>query len=237
MRTALLGALPLLLSVCSSGIPNSSPPDEEEQRKQEIVQLMRRQLAAVATIHRAIAFGDLKNARKASSWLANNAMVGDVPASWVPHIKQVQLHSEQVAANKKLGDVAIELGGLIAACGRCHQELSITFAVEREPEQSGVSVDSRMRQHASSMKELELGVILPDLERWRGGAKSIAEGSFSLTYDPIADIESKSIEQLSAELGAMGSTAIQTTDLSEQASLYGRMMATCHDCHDQSREE
>jgi len=244
--TTLAGvAAALAFSACSNHqepqpappTPTPTPTPETKFDKERVVALMKKQLETVDAIHLSVAFGDLARARESANWLAENAMVGEVPQSWTASVASIQTHSTKVAGGKKLGDIGESLGAVLAACGGCHENLGITVAAAKEAPRAGDSLSAKMLQHTSAMTKLEHGLVLPNATMWKEGAQLIGAGSFDLDSDPPTEIDSKEADALSVELKELGKRAEASTTLAEQGRIYGEMMARCNACHERSRSD
>lgn len=233
MRKLVPTAAALLAAACASSNTKSSTgetPAAEPDNGEEIRELMNKQFAAVDSIHRAIAFGEFAEAQKSAGWLAQNAMVGEVPAGWAATVEAVRVRSTKIASGKKLEDISSSLASVLEACGTCHLELGLTLKPgDTGADQPVEGADPKMLQHTFAMSHLQQGLLLPSEVLWEQGAQMIAAGSL---LDAATDDETRI---LAASLQELASDAALVEGLKAKSMIYGELMGKCTACHAKSR--
>ena len=229
-------ALVTLLVACACwGGDEASPPastaEPEGPSEVELVAWMEAHYTAAILAHDALVEGDLDTFRARLAELDTHELPENSPESWKP--LDAQLHAAAVQARNAsdLDTAAGTMAAVATACGACHEGTARGPVYPTPPvgEADGPTQES-MRNHEWAVLMLWNGVTGPSEYAWDRGAAGLAETRIfgDAEAAPPDDPRLLALEVAMRDLGAEAKT---TTSLADRATLYGRMLAICGDCH------
>lgn len=176
--------------------------------------------------HDALVRGDLETLRRRIAELDAQPLPPAAPESWGPFDAQLREAARGVAAVESLHEAASAMAAVAEACGACHAAVGAgkIYFWPAPPDEDG-KVKTAMRTHQWASERLWEGVTGPFDEAWKRGATALANGRvFS------GEVE-EGLRARDADLRDLGRLAEVMTGLHERALVYGRLLATCADCH------
>lgn len=221
LRTlAPFGAVALMFGVasCSAGGTASSPTALPMQRHWE----------AGNTLQHAMARGDLTTARRAAASIAEVTSIPGLTWDAGPYLNLMLEEAGKIATATNFADAAHATGRMAASCGSCHlrgdaniQLDGSTTAPSLDPEDT----QYHMLRHTWAMDRMWEGLILPSWDRWRAGARVLAEQPISATG------LSAEVGLMAARVHEMGRQSLDDDNTMEQAERFGRILVDCAGCH------
>jgi cytochrome c553 len=123
-------------------------------------------------------------------------------------------------------------------CGQCHLAAGVTAGVDDSPPPAGDGVLPHMLRHRWMVDRLWEGLIGPSDEAWaRGAAALVAEAALLPSATPHGEHRGYAVDVMSRYVHEAGEAAAEAKDPSARAKVLGDLLATCADCHDESRRQ
>lgn len=171
--------------------------------------------------------GDLEAARAAAARIAD---VGDIPGlTWdaSPYLREMRLKAEEIRDAADFQEAAAATGTLAASCGRCHGRAEAGPRPEGTATAPSAGEDTRahMIQHAWAMDRMWEGLVVPSTDRWRAGARVLAEQPVSAHGVP------SEVALISARVHELGRQALEDRTPAERAARFGALLNDCAGCH------
>ena len=128
---------------------------------------------------------------------------------------------------------ATALAQVVLACGTCHVALGRGPIYPAPAPDDGSNVlETAMLDHQWASERLWEGVTGPWDNAWERGAAALAV--IEVFGDPGSEIVlTDDLQRREQQLREIGEQAMITTALDERAVLYGRLLGTCGECHQQ----
>ena len=227
--------LALAVGLACGGAEDASEPaveaEHEGPTEVEMVAAMEAHYAAAILAHDALIQGDLEIFRARLAELDSQSLPANSPDAWRP--LDAQLHSAAARARdvNELGAGASTMAAVAFACGACHQSTSSGPVYPAPPpgEDTG-HTRAEMRKHKRAALMLWNGVTGPSEYGWREGAEGLAGTRIFGTSESRGETD-PSLLTREATLRGLGEEAKTVAALADRAALYGRLLATCGDCH------
>lgn len=215
-----IAAAALLVGVasCSSGGTGSS----------SAVFPMQRHWEAGQALQHAMVRGDLTAARRAAAAIAEVEDIPGLPPDGGAYLTRMRNEAQAVVDAAQFADAARATGRMAASCGSCH--LRAEDGPDPEGSTTAPSVGPEdtqyhMLRHTWALDRMWEGLILPSWDRWRAGARILAE-------QPIAAVGmSPEVGLMAARVHEMGRQALDDDNTMEQADRFGRILQDCAGCH------
>ena len=221
-----LPAPPPANQVGSNVAPMVPPPADAATAVQEH---MRRHFAVIGALQRAIARGQLDDARSNARWIVEH----DEPLAegWKPFVDELKTAARAVERATDLPTAAALAARLGRACSRCHeaQNAIVTFPWEPTPEGDS-TVALQLKRHQWAAARLWEGLVGPSDEMWSQGTSLLA----TTKLDSLAaarGVPRGDITALATKVHELATKAGTVTDQDARASLYGELLSTCAGCH------
>jgi cytochrome c553 len=193
---------------------------------------MREHFTRGAAIRDAVIRADLEGVREPATWLAEHPQE-DLPAAAQPNIGEMQRLSAVVAKAADLPQAARGMAQLAAACGACHTAASVTpTLLAAIPRGEDASLTGQMRKHYRAADLLYRGLVVPSDHSWNRGADALTGDPAELALK-LGAAAKPGVEALSKQLNELAQEARKAADPKSRSDVYGRMLATCSDCHKQ----
>jgi len=203
----------------------------DELTEVEMVALMEAHYNAAITAHDALIRGDLEMLRTRLAEIESRPLPSAAPDDWRPFDASLQEASRNAADATSLETAAPHMAAVAEACGECHAHVARGPVYRRPlPPEGESEVETAMLGHQWATERLWEGVTGPWGEAWQRGADALAESRVFEPEDQGSGVSESLLEQEEA-LRELGRTARETTGLRERARVYGRLLATCGDCH------
>lgn len=180
--------------------------------------------------------GELDKARSLGKWLSEQDLRGTLPPQWQPWVKDMQQSAAEVAAAPDIPTAAAAVGSLGVSCGGCHWNFGVSGPRPPDAEDQGFAPEgpedmtTRMLRHQWAADELWFGLTIPSDAAWKDGARVLIDSPFA----PPERDEQPISPELAHGIEAMrqfGTSAQHTDTMADRARLYGKLLASCADCH------
>lgn len=205
-------------------VPAPIPPDASP-----LAEHMVEHFTVIVELQRAIALGQLDEAKRQASWLIDH----DLPAreGWPMFVDDMKVAAREVVAAGDLPTASVLAARLGRTCSRCHerQNAVVTFAWEPAPEESPRLV-IQMQRHEWAALRLWEGLVGPSDEMWSQGAGVLASSQLD-TAAATKGVARGDVPALAARVRQLAIRATTTTDHDQRATLYGELLSTCAGCH------
>ena len=197
----------------------------------EMVTLMESHYNAAILSHDALIRGNLTTLRNQLAKIETQVLPDAAPQSWGPHHTRLREAARRAASVSSLDTAAPVMGAIAEACGTCHATVGVgkIYFWPAPPDKDG-KLKTTMRTHQWATERLWEGVTGPFGEAWNRGAVALAKAQVFKEGDTIKS----SLLAREAALRDIGQAATQTTGLHEQAIIYGRLLTTCAECHQEA---
>jgi mono/diheme cytochrome c family protein len=188
---------------------------------------MQQHWAAGQALHEAMASGDLTAARRAAATIAE---VEDIPGllpEHGPYLERMRDEAASVSGAQKFDDAAMAAGRMAARCGDCH------IRGGYGPQFDGSSVapagqdgtSEHMIGHTWAMDRMWEGMIGPSLDRWKAGARVLAN-------QPISAVGmSPDVGLMAARVHELGRLAMDDANSQVRGERFGEILTNCASCH------
>ena len=188
---------------------------------------MHQDLSKTVDIQTAIIQGDLVRARAAAAWLAAQHPGNEASSGSAALHSDLGRSAGLIARAEDLATAAAETGKIGATCGNCHVASGggPRFDLQAGPP-PGDSQGATMVRHLWSVDRLWEGLVGPSDDAWLAGSKAL-EATLSLPAGTV-----RGPENLLREVGEMAVEAQEVQGQAARAEVYGRILATCSQCHD-----
>ena len=232
----------VLLAVCGCGEERRSPalgamehesaaPARDRPTEVEMVASMEAHYSAVILAHDALVRGDLEKFRSQLALVPEQALPPSAPEEWLPLHRRIQAAAREAANASDLTTAATTIASVVLACGICHAALDTGPVYPAPaPDDGADAVKNAMLDHQWLTERLWEGVTGPWNNAWERGADALSVVKV-FGEENLAVALSTDLLQREQELREIGEKAKNATALDERAALYGRLLATCGECH------
>jgi cytochrome c553 len=197
----------------------------------EMVASMEAHYNVVILAHDALLQGDLEGFRSQLSLVLEEALPPSAPAEWLPPHERLQAVAREGANASDLDEAAAALAQVVLACGTCHAAFDTGPVYPAPAPADGEdAVKTAMLDHKWVTERLWEGVTGPWDNAWERGADALAVVEV-FGDENLAVTLSDDLKRRERELRKIGEEAKTTRALDERAALYGRLLATCAECH------
>lgn len=186
---------------------------------------MQQHFEASNDLQQAMSRGDLGLARRAALRIAEVTEIPGLTWDAGPYLRRMRLEAETVAGARSFEEAAAASGRLGAACGSCHIRGTgprLEGATTAPTGEEGLS--GHMLTHAWATDRMWEGLVSPSLDRWRIGARILAEQGVAHRLDP-------GVEHLGELVHELGRKSLMERDLDRQAEYFADIVTTCATCH------
>jgi len=209
----------------------SAASERDGPSEVEMVASMEAHYGAVILAHDALLQSDIETFRAQLALASQQTLPQSSPREWIPLHEQLQTASADAAQAQDLDAAAGALASVVLACGTCHAALGTGPIYPAPAADDGVgALEAAMLDHQWATERLWEGVTGPWDAAWERGAVSLTELQVFGDMGPEV-ILSDDLRRREQELREIGRAAQTTQALDERAALYGRLLATCGECH------
>lgn len=232
-----LGALLSVISFAAAACEGKDKPSPVPARastaftEPEKVALMEQHYNAAIAAHDALIRGDEDTLRRRLLDLSSQPLPKNAPLSWKPQHDRMRAAAGGAQSATSDDAAAAAMASVVETCGTCHEQLAQGPLYQKPTVPDGADpLHAEMQRHQWATERLWEGVTGPWSDAWERGAEALTRGAvFPSDGGAIAE----ELRRKEASLRALGDEARKTTGLRERARLYGKMLATCADCHRQ----
>ena len=193
---------------------------------------MRTHYYAAIEIQDAVIEGDVEATRPPGRWLAEHLPRTNLPEGSEQYVEEIVDLGLQLSRVEAVADASDLLARIAFQCGSCHQRFDGGPKVERAPPWgSQRDLTERMRRHAWAAGRLWDGLLAPSDTVWLVGALELSSTPLTPERTPerIADEE---LVKLAESVHQMALEGLELEGRAARAQLYGRLLATCAECHE-----
>jgi cytochrome c553 len=226
--TALLGALGWSLAAAAH-VPQAMPRDSRRAA------VMQNHYADVLLIHQAVIRGDLQAMRApARSLAAATAPVG-LPDVATPYVTRMKAAAQRAASASDIPAAAAVTATMLATCGLCHDAMGTRpAAADVAPPRVGGTV-GHMLEHQRGLDQMLQGLVLPSTTAWQQGVTALERAPLARSDLPPDRKLTSSIKDAEVDVHRLATEARTAASTGSRATLYGRLLGTCAECHSTHR--
>jgi cytochrome c553 len=192
---------------------------------------MKEHFAQVSVIHAAIVRGDLAAVREPAMSLAEQGGPKELPPGTAPHVATMRRAAKSAAEARDISTAAAATASMFATCGDCHRASGImpAAAPPARPEIGGAV--GHMLDHQRALDKMLQGLVVPSNALWHGGAEELRAAPLQVSELPPDAKFTWQLEAAEERAHQLADEAARAGESSARVSVYGRMLATCADCH------
>ena len=210
---------------------HATAADQEGPTEVEMVAAMEAHYTTTILAHDALIQGDLAEFRAQLAATDSHPLPPNAPEAWKPFDELLHVAARTARNATDPPSAATTMGRVAVACGACHGGVGAgPIYPAPAPRDGDRPVQDAMLEHQWATERLWEGITGPWDNAWQRGSAALAEirvfGEDASTPPPDA-----SLLEREAALRALGEEAMRTTAIDERGQLYGRLLATCGDCH------
>jgi cytochrome c553 len=187
-------------------------------------------------VHTALVFGNLDEAKVRARALAETTTPDDLPDGAEPFMDQMRSAAASVADAWVPEGAAVASGEVANACGSCHRMFGSgpRVGLVWDPSPGGDPIQ-HMDRHRWAVDRMWDGLMIPSDDWWTRGTEALRE--LPLEEHVISAMGGGKVAvAASREVHELGHVGHGLTDPIKRAALYGKVMATCVDCHQRTRD-
>lgn len=180
----------------------------------------------------AVIAGKEPEAREPMRWIATHVPDSSgMPEGWPTHVLDMQDLAGRITPESPMPEIAAAVALTAMECGHCHVAYEVRPAFDPIQLPTDEGVVGHMHRHQWAADRMWEGLILGDADRWSIGAMALLEA-------PETDITRRdgrpappAAAALAERLHRLGREGLTGVDGSQQAAIYGELIATCAECH------
>lgn len=191
---------------------------------------MQQHWAAGNDLQHAMVQGDLAAARRAALAISEVDEIPGLMADAVPYLQGMRVEAEAVRNAPTFEEAAHAAARMAAACGACHSHQTQGAGPRPEgattaPAPGEGGTQSHMLLHAWAVDRMWEGLVVPSSDRWRAGARALAEQPISAAgFSPEVGL-------IGARVHEMARQGLEDPTPADQADRLGRILSDCAGCH------
>jgi len=190
---------------------------------------MRAHFNQTMALHDAVARGDLTAAKFEATVLAQRSPDVPMPTGSAAFHGALTQAAREAAAAATLDDAAQSTAAVLGICGQCHEAMQVRAVVPASKDVSVGGLVGHMLLHQHGADALVEGLVGPSESQWVEGVRTFASPKLESDHIP-GKIKGKMSDGETALAGLAGRAA-QAHRTRDRAEVYGRILATCGDCH------
>lgn len=205
--------------------------DAEGPTEVEMVAAMEAHYSSTILAHDALIQGDLSEFRAQLAETSAHELPANSPELWKPFETQLRDAATKAVEATNLSKAAKTMAEVVLACGACHQGVGTgPIYPAPAPRDGDNPVQQSMLEHQWATERLWEGITGPWDNAWERGSAALAETRVFSDLES-AEARDESLLVREAALRSLGEDAKTTSNPRDRAELYGRLLATCGDCH------
>ncbi len=205
-------------------------PDGNRARDPLRAAYMRAHFERTMAVHDALVRGDLATARTQAAMLAEGSPSVPMPVGAEAFHGAFTRTARQAATATTLAQAAQATASVLGLCGQCHRAMRVTADVPRDsapPAAAGLR--GHMQLHHEAAAALIEGLVAPSEDRWVSGVRLLASPRVDDAQVPAR--LRRAMRDAETALATLTGRAAQAQRTRDRADVYGRMLATCGECH------
>jgi cytochrome c553 len=241
---ALLSAL--VFTVGCSGQPSQAPPPAAPPQQPAakagpspaVAEYMKEHFTKVAAVRDAVVLDDPKAAQEAANWIIEQQPVEGLPGEWKPHVEAIKAAAKDALNATNVNQAGSAVGSMARACGECHQALGAKLTpAPVGPVPTDLSgVPAQMKRHNWAIDQMWIGLVYPAEDAWRRGADSLAFAALKPEELSKDQALGRKVSALAIQVHTLGADGAKAEGAAARAEVYGKLIATCTECHRQLRK-
>jgi hypothetical protein len=190
---------------------------------------MRAHFSQAMAMHDAIARGDLEAAKLEATVLAQRSPTVPMPVGSEAFQGALTQAAREAAAATSLQAAADSASTVLGICGQCHQAMQVraNVPVGKDIKVGGLVGHMLLHQHGADA--LIEGLVAPSESQWGEGVRTFASPKLESDHVP-GKIKGKMTDS-ETTLAVLAGRAAQAHRTRDRVDIYGRILATCGDCH------
>ena len=224
----LVGVLALLLGGAGHAGAQVQPRPPERHNPLRAA-YMRAHFYQAMLLHDAVARGDLDAARLEATHLFQNSPTVVMPVGGVGLQGALTRLAQRASTAATLREAAQSTAAILGTCGQCHQAMH-TRAILPAGEAitvGGLAGHMQLHQHGSDA--LIEGLVAPSDAAWAEGVRTFAAPKLD-QHDAPGGLR-KEMSAGETALAQLAGEAAQARRGRDRETVYGKMLATCGECH------
>ncbi len=198
-----------------------------------VVAEMHERFTTLVAARDAVVRGDLEKARSEATWLTDLGGGTHVPKAWRPYLANLNESTQLLSGAADLPSAARGVANAALACAECHGASGGGPSLANQdqvPPQAWVP-GQNMPLHKWAVDWMWIGLLTNSDEAWLRGAKELDDQPIAPKFEGAP----KGLQELEQLVYVLAGKALTTTDPTERAELFGNLIATCTQCHTQTR--
>jgi cytochrome c553 len=221
--------LAVLLLIATGHARMQVHPQKPERHNPLRAAYMRTHFYNAMLLHDAVARGDLEAARIEATRLAQHSPSVQMPVGAEAFRGALTRMAQKAAQATTLSEAAQATASVLGTCGQCHRAMQVRAMppIGTTVKVGGLVGHMLLHQHGSDA--LVEGLVAPSDSAWVEGVRTFAAPGL----DP-ADAPGhlrKQVVEGEAALAQLAGQAAQAQRTRDREVIYGRMLATCGECH------
>jgi cytochrome c553 len=185
----------------------------------------------ITLMQEAVIRGDLEAVRSPARELSALPMPWRVPASASPHVNLIRDAARRLVAASTQAEAADNASTMLGVCGDCHATVGVHPVPSPLARREVGGMVGHMLEHQLAMDELVQGLIIPSAILWDRGSRRLQTAPLSRSELSPAPGVTSAIHKAEARVHELAAEAVQASTSPRRAATYGRLLATCAQCH------
>lgn len=190
---------------------------------------MRAHFSQVMVMHDAVARGDLKAARSEAAILAERSPTVPMPVGAAAFQGTLTQTAREAATAPTLESAAQSVAAMLGTCGQCHEAMRVRAMIPSGKDIKVGGLVGHMLLHQHGTDALIEGLVGPSESQWGEGVRTFA--SPKLSDEAVPGRLARQMRDSETALAVLAGRAAQAHRTRDRAEIYGRILATCGDCH------
>ena len=209
-------------------------PDGTRARDPLQAAYMRAHFEQTMAVHDAVVRGDLATAKAQAAILAERSPSVPMPTGAEAFHGAFTRAAREAATATTLRQAAQATASVLGLCGQCHRAMRVTAEVPRAPSPAGADgLRGHMQLHDAAGTALVEGLVAPSDDRWVAGVRLFASPRVDDAQVPRR--LRRTMRDAETALATFTGRAAQAHGTRDRTEVYGRMLATCGECHARTR--
>jgi len=180
-------------------------------------------------LHDAVARGDLDAARLEATHLSQSATAIVMPAGAAAFQAALTHLAQRASTAATLHEAAQTSAAILGTCGQCHQAMHTRAILPAGDAITTGGLAGHMQLHQHGSDALIEGLVAPSDAAWAEGVRTFAAPSLA-EHEAPGDLR-KEMSAGEAKLSQLAGEAAQARRSRDRETAYGRILATCGECH------
>lgn len=228
-RTLCVPAVAALLLAGTAAIRIDAQSQATERHNPLRAAYMRAHFNQTLLLHDAVARGNLETARVEATRLAQHSPTVPMPVGAEAFQGTLTQLARNASTAKTLQEAAQATAAILGTCGQCHKAMNARAAVPAGPDPKVGGLVGHMLLHQHGADALVEGLVAPSETAWVEGVRTFAAPKLE-----SSEVPGKLRKQMGHDetaLAQLAGQAAQAHRSRDREAVYGKMLATCGECH------